>query len=63
MMPTEKICVYVPVEEYRGLVRGQREAECLKAILAEKLRWFSSIPYEEVKLLCAMMGLRRDEDE
>lgn len=59
----ENAFVNITVEEYRGLVRGQREAECLKAILAEKLRWFSSIPYEEVKLLCAMMGLRRDEDE
>lgn len=62
-MPTEKICVYVPVEEYRELVKAQREAECLKAMLTEKLRWFSSIQYDEVKMLCTMFGLRKGEDE
>lgn len=36
-MNTERACVYIPVDEYRELVQAKRDADCLKAILAEKI--------------------------
>lgn len=62
-MTTEKIHVYIPVEEYRELVKAKVEAECLKAFLNDKLRWFRNIQYEEVKTICEMFGLRREHGE
>lgn len=62
-MKRREDCVLITTNEYRELVRAQKDAECLKAMLAEKLRWVSSIPYEEVKAICTMFGVRRDYGE
>jgi hypothetical protein len=47
----ERICVYIPVEEYRELVRAKTVAECLIKAIEER-----SLSYAETDLLCKMFS-------
>ena len=53
-MTTDTTFVSIPVEEYRDLVKAQKEAECLKAVLADKLKHYGSINYDMLEMLCTM---------
>ena len=50
----DKACLYIPVEEYRELVRTQRDAECLRSIMAERLKTYGGIKHDELEILCKM---------
>jgi hypothetical protein len=50
----ERACLYIPVDEYRELVRTQRDAECLKAIMQERLKAYTGIKQDELEILCKM---------
>ena len=53
----EKPCLYISVDEYRELVRTQRDAECLKAIVQERLKAYTGIEHAELAILCKMFLL------
>ena len=50
----EKPCLYISVDEYRELVRTQRDAECLRSIMQERLKSYGGIKHEELEILCKM---------
>lgn len=50
----ERACLYIPVDEYRELVRTQRDAECLKSVMCERLKSYCGIKHEELEILCKM---------
>jgi hypothetical protein len=50
----EKPCLYISVDEYRELVRTQRDAEYLKAIMQERLKAYTGIKHDELEILCKM---------
>ena len=53
-MVSEKVNVYIPLDEYRGLVRTQRDVECLRSIMQERLKSYGGIKHEELEILCKM---------
>lgn len=61
-MGAEIVCVYIPIDEYRELVRTQRDAECLRAILWERLKMYGGIKHEELEILCKMFVPMESED-
>ncbi len=50
----EKPCLYISVEEYRELVRVQRDMECLRSVMQERLKAYTGIKHDELELLCKM---------
>lgn len=63
-MGTEKICVYIPVEEYRELVQAKRDADCLKALLKSKAdTGYGEMKYTELKMVCQTFGVELAEDD
>lgn len=50
----EKACLYIQVDEYRELVRTQRDAECLKAIMEDRAKRYGGICQDELEILCKM---------
>lgn len=64
-MVSEKVNVYIPIEEYRGLVRVQRDMECLQSVMQERLKAFGGISHEELDILCKMFlqPVKQEEEE
>lgn len=62
-MNSEKVCVYIPVEEYRELVQAKRDAECLKAVLVDAVKRYGGLKQEAVEMLCTMFGLKEEEKQ
>lgn len=50
----EKACLYIPVDEYRELVRVQRDMECLRSVMQERLKAYTGIEHAELAILCKM---------
>lgn len=50
----EKPCLYISVEEYRELVRVQRDMECLRSVMQERLKMYTGIEHAELAILCKM---------
>ena len=61
-MNNERVCVYIPVDEYRDLVQAKRDADCLKAILSAKVKEeYSCLDRGEIAMLYAMFAQQTDE--
>lgn len=50
----ERPCLYISVEEYRELVRVQRDMECLRSVMQERLKAYTGIKHDELEILCKM---------
>ncbi len=61
-MDNGKVCVYIPVEEYRELVQAKRDADCLKAVLAKQKASYGGMKHEQLEMLCVMFGLKEEGD-
>ena len=57
-MGNERVCVYIPVEEYRELIRAQRDAEILKMLLAD-----GPLSYTETATLCKVFDVEKETQE
>ena len=62
-MNSEKVCVYIPVDEYRELVQAKRDADCLKAVLADAVKGYGGLKQDVVEMLCTMLGLKKEEKQ
>ena len=63
-MTTDTTFVSIPVDEYRDLIKAQKEAECLKAVLADKLKHYGSISFDVLEMLCTMfVGNDKETEE
>ena len=60
-MDNGKVCVYIPVEEYRELVQAKRDADCLKAILLQQKESYGGMKHEQLVMICTMFGLKEEE--
>lgn len=58
----ERVCVYIPVEEYRELVQAKRDADCLKAVLAKQKESYVGMKHEQLVMICTMFGLKEEGD-
>ena len=62
-MGADRVCVYIPVDEYRELVRAQRDAELLKAILVVKATAPYSMSQAEVSEICRFFECQEESGE
>lgn len=49
--------------EIEMLIAEAHDAALLKRVLAEKLNRYSGISRDELELICAMFGIRREVEE
>ena len=62
-MGNERVCVYIPVDEYRKLIRAERDVEILMRFLREKSKDKYGTTREELTLICKMFEIRVPEDD
>lgn len=51
-MGADRVCVYIPVEEYRELVREKLVAECLMRVIKDKV----TLDFGDLETIRTMFG-------
>ena len=55
--------IILTAERHQELVVAEAQANMLKAVLEKRLNSWLGICYDEVKVLCDMLGIERRDDE
>ena len=55
--------IILTAERHQELVVAEAQANMLKAFLTKRLNEWQGIPYNDVKVLCDMLGIERRDDE
>lgn len=53
--------ITISVERFEQLVAAEREAKIIKTLLKDKRSHYSKIEYNEVDMLCRMLGVEEED--
>lgn len=59
----ENYNVQIPIEAYTTILSDARDGVCLKRMLLNKLKYFGGITHDELRLICASVGLSEESED